>query len=129
MPLVVLGFQLQRGYVSPGNPAHFSIDVVVFLVGNPVGHAVLDAPRDHASGVELGEKVPGIISTLKVGCIEAVNIVVSDEGAMVDEVLIKHLSEFILLEAASQEHLPVPQDFTFLGCRYKPGVMELPWPS
>ena len=115
MSLVVLGFQLQRGYVSPGNPAHFSIDVVVILTHKPVGVAIFDASGHPPAGVELREEVSGIISTLKVGCVEAVNIVVSDEGAMVDEVLIKRFSECSLLQAASQKHLPVLQDFTFLG--------------
>src|SRR4030042_1764851 len=91
MPLVILGLQLQHRYVSPGNTAHFSIDVVVILVGKPVGHAILDRFWHAFTCVELREKVPGIIPTLKISGIEAIYVVVCDEGAMLDEMMIKRL--------------------------------------
>ena len=48
---------------------------------------------------------------------------------MLNKVLIKRLAEFILLEPASQKHLPMLEYFTFLSCRHKLGVMELSWSS
>lgn len=92
---------------------------MIIRTGVLVSHPVFDTPRYAVAVVELREEVYSVLGLIKIGGVETGAVVVSNERAVLYEVMVKDLGKLLFLQSAFKKQFPLPQDPLLFGSRHK----------
>ncbi|MBA7647966.1 hypothetical protein ES703_55745 [subsurface metagenome] len=122
--LPAFGVLNQGGEIPSGYQAHGDVDVVVILISNPVGHAVLHAPGNALAVVELGEESHGVLALVEVCGIETMQVIMGDKRAMLNQMMIEGFGKVLLHTPVLQECLPLLQHLGLLPSGQETDILE-----